>query len=68
LWIIRHIQLASLALKNSAERPDAEPNGFAPLFVDGHVMMLPKTIKPEILSALFTRAGGELVNPDDLKP
>ena len=47
---------------------DAEPNGFAALFADGHVTMLPKTIKPEVLSALFTRAGGEVINSGDLKP
>jgi prepilin-type processing-associated H-X9-DG protein len=47
---------------------DAEPNGFAALFADGHVTMLPKTIKPEVLSALFTRAGGEVIDSDDLKP
>jgi hypothetical protein len=47
---------------------DAEANGFVALFVDGHVLMLPKSIKTKVLSALFTRAGGEVINLDDLKP
>jgi hypothetical protein len=46
----------------------AEPNGFAALFVDGSVRVLPKTIKPDTLKALFTRAGGEVINSNDLKP
>jgi Protein of unknown function (DUF1559) len=54
--------------KPTAGLGGAEPNGFAALFVDGAVTMLPKTIKPEVLSALFTRAGGEVINSDELKP
>jgi hypothetical protein len=38
------------------------------VFADIHTMTIPKTIKPETLSALFSRAGGEVINLLDLNP
>lgn len=39
-------------------------NGFNTAFCDGSVRFISKTIDPEILRALFTRAGREVIAPD----
>jgi hypothetical protein len=39
--------------------------GFLTEFCDGSCHFLPNTIKPEVLIALFTRAGGEIVDRPD---
>lgn len=39
--------------------------GFIAAFGDGSVHFLKDTIKPETLKALFTRAGGEFINPSE---
>jgi len=41
--------------------------GFLAAFADGAVMLLKDKIKDETMKALFTRAGGEVVDPDDLR-
>jgi hypothetical protein len=46
---------------------DAEPNGFAVLLADGSARTLSKSIDPAVLKALFTRAGGEPINPNDIE-
>jgi type II secretory pathway pseudopilin PulG len=45
---------------------DAEPNGFAVLLADGSTRTLSKSIDSTVLKALFTRAGGEVINQNDL--
>jgi type II secretory pathway pseudopilin PulG len=47
---------------------DAEPNGFIAIFADIHTLLISKMIKPSVLSALFTRNGGELIDDNDLNP
>ncbi len=42
----------------------ARPAGFAALFADGSVKMISPTIAPDVLRALFTRSGGEIVPRD----
>ncbi|HKD38621.1 MAG TPA: DUF1559 domain-containing protein [Pirellulales bacterium] len=43
---------------------DAEPGGlFGVVFFDGHAAFIHKSTDPDIIKALFTRAGGEVVNP-----
>ena len=37
-------------------------------FGDGSVRALSELIDPEVLNALFTRAGGEVINPGDAFP
>jgi prepilin-type processing-associated H-X9-DG protein len=39
-------------------------NGFNALFVDGSVRSLKKSIMPNVLKALLTRAGGEVISSD----
>jgi hypothetical protein len=43
------------------------PGGFIALFADASVHFLPANLKPETLKALFTRAGREVVNPNELE-
>jgi hypothetical protein len=38
------------------------PGGFLAAFADGHVQMIPSSLSPKQLWALFTRAGGEVVD------
>ncbi len=45
---------------------EAEANGFSAAFADGHVMLIPKTVKEETLRRLFGRADGLVVDQDDL--
>jgi Protein of unknown function (DUF1559) len=52
--------------KPKAGLGDAEPNGFAALFADGSVRTISKSIDAKVLKALFTRAGGEAINFEDL--
>ena len=40
------------------------PDGFNALFGDGSVRYIRKTVKPDVLKALITRAGGEVINAD----
>jgi hypothetical protein len=49
--------LAGLVLKNW--------KGILVLFADGSVRSLSPTVQPATLCALFTRNGGEVVNPKD---
>jgi len=42
-----------------------EMKGFLAAFADGSVRMLSATIRPATLHALFTRSGGEIVDPDN---
>ena len=39
------------------------PGGFQAAFADGSVQFLPSSIDPKTLSALFTRNGGEPIDP-----
>ncbi len=41
------------------------PGGFHAMFCDSAVFLLRNTIKPQVLKALITRAGGEVVEPWD---
>lgn len=40
------------------------PDGFNALFGDGSVRYIKKSVKPEVLKALITRSGGEVINSD----
>jgi hypothetical protein len=44
-----------------------QPNEFLALFADGAVRTLPKSIDPKVLKALFTRDGGEAVDPNQIR-
>ena len=39
-------------------------DGFNALFADGSVRFIRKTVKPQVLKALITRAGGEVISSD----
>jgi hypothetical protein len=43
------------------------PGGFLAAFADGSVRMISYSINPKTLKALFTRDGGELIGPTDIK-
>ena len=43
------------------------PNGFNVAFCDGSVHFLKKSIKPDTLRALITRAGGEIIDSQELE-
>jgi len=45
---------------------DIPPTGFLAVFCDGSVQIIPTSIKPEVLAALITPAGGEAVGRDQI--
>ncbi len=53
-----------VALLNSPEY-GSHPGGFNVLYADGSVRFLPRDIAPETLRAMFTIAGGEVINRPD---
>jgi hypothetical protein len=43
-------------------------DGFFAVFADGSVRLLPKDLSEKTLRALITRAGGEKIDPEELRP
>jgi prepilin-type processing-associated H-X9-DG protein len=40
------------------------PNGFNAAFADGAVRFISKAVNPQVLKALITRSGGEVISTD----